>query len=104
MKTLLTSIMVGVLAVSGSTYKNLHKTISDNFMVQTVWGVYTRSDQGNGVCILPSPYPCKYFVTTLGKINIPDQLIYTIGDINTYVLNGWLWLDDDNNNRIYLEI
>lgn len=73
-------------------------------MVQTVWGIYTRSGQGEGVCLLTSLYPCKYFVTTLGQINIPNQLVYTTGDINTYVSNGWLWLQDDSINKIYLEL
>jgi hypothetical protein len=104
MKKIFLSLIVVLFAVSASAYKNSKRSIDESFMVQTLWGVYTKSYSDDGLCLLPASFPCKYIVTVPGKINIPNQSFYSIDDINTYVWNGWLWMPEGTDNYIYLDI
>lgn len=102
MKSLFISLTVASLAISGATFKNVNHTIDEGFLVQTIWGTYTRSNNDFGVCALISPFPCKYLVTDLGRANIPNQLTYSASDIANYLSNGWLWIPEDSTDRIYI--
>lgn len=93
MKKLLFGLMLAAIAVGGSSFTNARekRTISDNFLIQPIAGIFIRAVTANGSCLnLLSGWQCKYVVTDLGKWYIPSKTIYTTTDIDEYLDEGYL--------------
>ena len=105
MKKLLFGLALAAIAVGGSSFTNAKKTITENFLIQPISGVFVRAITANGSCLnLYSGMQCKYVVTDLGRWNIPSKALYFSEDIAEYLDEGWLELSPSSNKGLYLII
>jgi len=105
MKKLLFGLALAAIAVGGSSFTNAKKTITENFLIQPLSGVFVRTITANGSCLnLNSGLYCKYVVTDLGRWNIPSKALYFTEDIEEYMNEGWLELSPTANRGLYLII
>jgi len=105
MKKLLFGLALAAIAVGGSSFTNAKKTITENFLIQPISGVFVRTMTANGSCLnLYSGLQCKYVVTDLGKWNIPSQALYFSEDIISFLGQGWIEVSPTANKGLYLII
>ena len=99
MKRLIFGLLVAGVAFGASAFKSTHKSqYTSNFLVQRSYGIYSLSEQGEGICALSSIYSCKFLITNLGKYYIPKQSTYSVTNINNYLNNGWIMLPYPHGN------
>jgi ABC-type transport system involved in multi-copper enzyme maturation permease subunit len=106
MKKLLFGLALAAIAVGGSSFTNAKKkTITENFLIQPISGIFIRAITANGSCLnLGGGLQCKYVVTDLGRWEIPSKVLYFEEDITEYLGNGWIEFSPTSNKGLYLII
>lgn len=105
MKKVVIGLLLAAIAVGGSSFTNARekKAINENYLVQTLIGVFLRQSTATGACLnLGAGLYCIYAVNPTGKSNIPAQSWYSSDDINNFIANGWLDMVPLANQGLYL--
>jgi len=101
MKRLSIGLLLAIVAIGGSSFKNAKKAITENYIVQTSSGYFIRLATAPGACMSSSGLNCKYAVTAFGRIYIPAQSSYTSNNIQDYLDDDWLEPIDGIGSGIY---
>ena len=101
MKKITLALLTAGIAFGGSAFKNVHKSITANFLVQKTAGIYYQSTSRDGICFSVASLPCSYVLTLTGLVNIPNQTSYTAITISSYLSSGYI-LPESTGNKLYI--